>query len=93
MFNILVLIFICRRIIHVAQNSGRRPAIYVIITIILWFGMQFAGVMIGIMLGLEWVSYAVGWLLALFGALISYVIASHSHYRPRENNPPLELPL
>lgn len=84
MFNILVLIFICRRIKHVAQSNGRRPVIYVIITIILWFGMQFAGVMIGFWLGLGWVSYAAGWLLALFGVLISYAIASRT--RVRNNN-------
>jgi len=61
-----------------ALARGRKSGLFTAITLVLWFGFEITGFILGILAGLEdYAIYAPGFLGALFGGLLSYLIAKN----------------
>ena len=59
-----------------ALARGRKSGLFTAITLLMWFGFEITGFIVGILAGLEgYAIYAPGLLGALFGGLLSYLIA------------------
>lgn len=50
MIEIIVLIFLCRKIGNKAQRKGLKPGQWKFITIMTWIGFEIAGIVIGMIL-------------------------------------------
>lgn len=50
LFEVILLIFLCRKIGNTAERKGLKPGQWKLITVLAWFGFEFLGLMIGIML-------------------------------------------
>ena len=61
-----------------ALARGRKSGLFTAITLVMWFGFEITGAILGIMAGLEgYAIYVPGLLGALFGGLLSYLIAKN----------------
>ena len=88
MLEILAIIWLCNKNKTNALANGRKPGGFVGLTIALWFGLEFVGVMIGLMTEMGVGAYVLGLVLAIIGGVISYVVAKNS--KPGDYVAPLD---
>jgi len=50
MLEIIVLIFLCRKIGNTAQRKGLKPGQWKLFTVLTWLGFEFLGAVVGIIL-------------------------------------------
>ncbi len=74
MLEVVALIYICRRIWSNAFERGRSPIFYIILTLVIWVGMEILGFIIGLSLGLGAGAYFIALVFAVIGGLISYIL-------------------
>lgn len=61
-----------------ALARGRKSGLFTAITLVMWFGFEVTGIIIGILAGLEgYAIYFPALMGALFGGLLSYLIAKN----------------
>ena len=61
-----------------ALARGRKSGLFTALTLVMWFGFEITGFVLGILVGLEgYAIYVPGLLGALFGGLLSYLIAKN----------------
>lgn len=78
MIEILVLYFLTKHLGKVAEAKGYNPKKYKILTIVLWFGMEIIGGVIGMLITEEEVAlYVFALVGAAIGAIISNVIVKN----------------
>jgi ammonia channel protein AmtB len=78
MLEILALYWLGKRVGAITKEKGHDSAIYVIITIMLWFGGEIAGFVFGLILtDSECISYMFALIGAVMGAGIAYFIATN----------------
>lgn len=80
MLEIIALIFICKTIGNIARNKGRTAIGYQILGVLLWFGFEFAGAVVAIVVaaiatGNEQPGMLIAYGGALAGALLSVVFS------------------
>lgn len=75
MLEILGLIWLSKKNAENAKSAGKNPVIFVLLTIVLWVGMEFLGAYIGNTNGMGAGAYALALVFALIGGGISYAIA------------------
>ena len=80
MLEILMLIFLTRKVGEIVTSKGRKAGWYKFMTVLLWFGCEVIGAIIGgIIVGISGGSQGFIYLFALvgavFGAIAAYVIA------------------
>lgn len=78
MLEILAIIWLCNKNKANALARGRKPGGFVGLTIALWFGLEFIGVLIGLSAEMGLGTYVLGLVLAIIGGVISYVVAKNS---------------
>lgn len=79
MIELFALIYLCRRIKVNALERGRSPVLYIILTLIIWLGMEIMGFLIGLSLGLGGFAYILALVFGVLGGLISYILTSSSN--------------
>lgn len=82
MLEIIGIILLCQKNSKNAAERGKKPAVYVVLTIILWVGFEFIGGRIGNAAGLGMGAYALALFFALIGGGISYLIAKSGDVKP-----------
>lgn len=79
MIEILVLIFYTRKIGSILQAKGRQAGGFKVLTVVLWFGCEFLGMILAYASGTRgYAIYPSGLLGAATGAGLAYVIANHA---------------
>jgi len=81
MLEIWLLWVLTKRIGKIVEQKDRKSGWYKILTVLLWLGGEFTGVIVGIAIVdkfelSEWVAYLFGWVGAAVGAGIAYLIAN-----------------
>jgi hypothetical protein len=74
MLEILLLFFLTRKIGEICREKGRKAIGYKILTVVLWFGGEIAGAIIGV-LATSGEGGALVYVLALFGAAVGAAIS------------------
>jgi hypothetical protein len=74
MLEILLLIFLTRKIGAICEEKGRKAGGYKALTVVLWFGGEIAGAIIGVV-ATSGDGGALVYLLALFGAAVGAAIS------------------
>jgi len=78
MLEILGVYYLCTTNKKNALVRGRKSGLFTAITLVLWFGFEITGIILGISAGLEgYAIYIPGLMGALFGGLLSYLIAKN----------------
>lgn len=81
MLEIILLVFLCKKISETVKEKGRNPVGYVILTVVLWFVGEFAGAFVGAIAaastGQNAVAFVCGLIGAALGAAISFTIAAN----------------
>lgn len=75
MLEILGIVLLINKNKANALARGKKPGLYMALTLILWLGMEFLGGFIGGLLELDTATYFLALALGLTGGLISYIIA------------------
>ena len=93
MLEIILLIFLTRRIGEIVEAKGRKGGLYKLMTVVLWIGCEVLGAVIGgIVVGLSGSSELIIYLFALIGAAagaaISFIIAKSVTPRTYDQPPP-----
>ncbi len=71
MLEIFALIFLTRRVGEIVSAKGRKAGWYKLMTVLLWFGCEVGGAILGgIIVGLSGASEGFIYLLALIGAAV-----------------------
>jgi hypothetical protein len=71
MLEILLLIALTRRIGNILEQKGRKSGWYKFLTVLLWFGGELIGGIIGLVIAeLTGIGQALGYLIALVGAAV-----------------------
>lgn len=83
MLEIIGIILLCQKNSKNAAERGKKPAVYVVLTIILWVGFEFIGVRLGNAadLGIG-ASSALALFFALIGVGFSYLAARSGDVKP-----------
>lgn len=61
------------------MSCSRSPVLYIILTLIIWLGMEIMGFLIGLSLGLGAFAYILALVFGVLGGLISCTLTSISH--------------
>jgi len=78
MLEIFGILLLCSTNRKNSLARGRKPGIFVLLTILLWLGFEFVSIFIGFSMGLKSTDlYGVGILSAVIGGLLSYLIAKN----------------
>lgn len=94
MLEIILLIFLCKKIGAIIREKGRSPVAFQVLTVFLWFGGEIAGAVVGIIVSGNEEPGPAAYIFALVGAAvgatIAFLIASNlstassgSDYRPQ----------
>lgn len=75
MLEIIAVIWLSKKNAENAKLAGKNPVIFVILTIVLWVGMEFLGAYIGNHAEMGMGAYFMALVFALIGGGISYAIA------------------
>ncbi len=75
MLEILAIIWLCNKNKANALARGRKPGGFTALTVALWFGMEFIGVILGFVIGMEIGAYIFGLGFAIVGGVISFQVA------------------
>lgn len=76
MLEIILLIFLTRRIGNILEAKGRKSGWYKLLTVLLWFGGEIIGAIIGVVIvHLSQLSEGFVYLFALIGAAIGAAVA------------------
>lgn len=76
MFEIVLLIILARRIGHILEQKGRKSGWYKLLTVLLWFGGEIIGAIIGVVIvEFSGLNEAFIYLFALIGAAIGAAAA------------------
>jgi hypothetical protein len=78
MLEIIGIILLCNKNAANALKRGRKPTVFVCLTVGLWLGMEALGALIGFTSGLEAGAYALALLFAAMGGFASYLIAKNA---------------
>jgi hypothetical protein len=78
MLEIVILIVLGRRIAEIARGKGRSGGPYVILLLAMWFGGEFSGILVGVVIaalmsGAEEANFLAVWALGLVGAIVGAV--------------------
>jgi zinc transporter ZupT len=69
MIEILLLIALTRRVGHILKDKGRKSGWYKLLTVVLWFGGEIVGAIIGVVIAqVTGAGQALVYLVALIGA-------------------------
>lgn len=86
MLEILLLIFLSKKIGGIARNKGRSGGGYIALLIFLWIGGEITGALIGAFATADSSNQCVVYIMALFGAaagaLIAFTVASAMSPKP-----------
>ena len=88
MLEILALIYLCRKNAENASLRGRKPGAFIALTILLWFGMELLGGVIGGLANMGAGTYLFVILMAALGGFLSYRAAKNC--RIKENPEPAQ---
>jgi hypothetical protein len=77
MLEILAIVWLCNKNKANALARGRKPGGFVGLTIALWFGLEFIGILVGMATEMGLGAYVLGLVLAIIGGVISYVVAKN----------------
>ena len=77
MIEILFLIFLSNKNASNAKERGRKPGVFIALTIILWFVFEISGAAIGNAMELGYGAYLIAFPMAALGGLLSYIIAKN----------------
>ena len=86
MLEIIALILLCRRNAKKAKSRGRKPTGFVFMTIGLWVGLEFIGIFVGTLIGINkgleleeyiYQLYIPAVIMATIGAVLSVVITNN----------------
>ena len=77
MLEILGLIYLSGKNKSNAVKRGRKPALFIALTFLLWIGMEAAGIAVALLAGWQSVAYIVGLALGIGGGVISYLLAKN----------------
>lgn len=77
MLEIFAIIWLTNKNKATALSRGRKPGGFMGLTIALWFGLEFIGILLGFAGGLELGAYVLGLVLAIVGGVISYLAAKN----------------
>jgi len=77
MLELLVVTLLLNKNKANASARGRKPGSFILLTVLLWFGLEIIGGFIGYAAGLELGAYALALVFAAIGALISYLAAKN----------------
>ena len=92
MIEIILLILLCNSNAKKVKARGRKPGMFVFLTIVLWVGMEFLGAIIGSVIAVFrsqdslFLAYLMGLVFAVIGAVISVQIAKN--VTPGNDYPP-----
>lgn len=75
MLEIILLGWLCGKNRENALARKRNPIFFVILTIVLWFGLEFTGLAIGFEMDMDYGAYGLGLGGAAIGAVISFLVA------------------
>ena len=78
MLEIIGIILLCNKNAANVIKRGRKPTVFVCLTVGLWLGMEALGALIGFTSGLEAGAYILALLFAAMGGLASYLIAKNA---------------
>jgi hypothetical protein len=71
MLEIILLIALTRRIGHILEQKGRKSGWYKLLTVVLWFGGEVAGGIVGgVVVAVSGVNELIIYLIALIGAAV-----------------------
>lgn len=82
MLEIIGIILLCQKNSKNAAERGKKPAVYVVLTIIPWVGFEFIGGRLGVAADLGMGAYVLALFFALIGGGISYLIAKSGDVKP-----------
>lgn len=93
MLEIIVLIFLTRKVGEIVEEKGRRSGWYKVLTVVLWIGGEIIGAIVGLVVaGATGSGQAVMYICALLGAAIgaalSFIIAKSLSPVAAYNTPP-----
>ena len=77
MIELVVLYLLGKKNMSNAIARGRKPGGFIALTIILWFGFEIIGIVIGLAANLGQQAYAGGMVFGAIGGFGSYQIAKH----------------
>ena len=77
MLEILGLIYLSGKNKSNAVKRGRKPALFVALTFLLWIGMEAAGIAVALLAGWQSIVYILGLALGIGGGVISYLLAKN----------------
>ena len=76
MLEIFLIIWLSNKNARTVKEKGRKPALFVVLTVLLWVGGEFLGAILAILFGFESSSiYIMALLFAVVGAVSSHLIA------------------
>lgn len=80
MLEIIALITLGRKIRDLVKAKGLSPTKYIVFMVLLWFGLEIVGVVVGMLIwGEDNLTYLItGYGGAIFGAFLSYKIAQNA---------------
>jgi len=81
MLEILVLWTLTKKIGNIVEQKGRKSGLYKVLTVVLWFGGEITGAILGVILtgadeSAQCLIYIIALLGAAVGAVIAYLIAN-----------------
>lgn len=93
MLEVFGIMMLCKANRKFALARGRKPGLYVALTIILWVGMEILGFVAGSLLDLKYGNFLIVYGFAGIGALISFLLAKFAprgdYVDPNETNSPV----
>ena len=79
MLEIIAIIFLCKTNTAIVKEKGLKPFLFILITIILWVGLELAGAVISdILFDDVLINYVCALAGACLGGFISYLIAKNA---------------
>ena len=80
MLEILAIIWLCNLNSKNAVSRGRKPGLFIFLTILFWISGEFLGGIIGGIFGLEMGTYIVAIVLGILGGVCSFLVAKNCKF-------------